>query len=176
MAEISGYALEWQAPANIGGFFIEKFAKGAFDRSLIENPDVVCLWAHSSDKPLGRVSNGTLKLVSDSIGLRYELTPNPDSPMGQEAIATVGRGDVGEVSVSFYSEVEEWTDNGDDLPQRLITQAGLVEISLVTWGAYGKATSAKLYSREAANAMGNAAAARRRVSEREAAMRRRGIL
>ncbi|QPC93536.1 HK97 family phage prohead protease [Mesorhizobium sp. INR15] len=173
-AEISGYALEWQAPANIAGVFIERFARGAFDKSLIENPDVVCLWAHDSSKPLGRVANGSLKLISDSIGLRYELTPNPDSPMGQEAIAAVGRGDVGQVSVSFFSEVEQWDDTGD-LPQRLITQAGLVEISLLVWGAYGKATSATLYSRQS-NANDNATNARRRLLDKiEAAHRLRGI-
>lgn len=175
---IAGYALEWMAPANIGGYYIERFKKGAFDKSLIQHPDVLCLFAHDSSKPLGRVSNGTLKLISDSIGLQYELTPNPESPMGQEIIATVGRGDVGEVSVCFYPEIEEWDDTYD-IPRRTITQAALAEISLLVWGAYGKATSAKLYKRQPSlvgDAMDNAAAARRRIIEKmERDQRLRGI-
>lgn len=171
MAEpfISGYALQWMQPANIGGAFIERFAKGAFDKSLRENPGVACLWAHDTSRPLGSVSNGTLTLKPDSIGLWYSVTPNPESPNGQEALATVGRGDVGEVSVGFWSEIEQWDDSGD-MPQRLITQAGLIEISLVLWGAYGKATSASLTRSD------NAANARRRTIEKmERDQRLRGI-
>ncbi|RWM26892.1 HK97 family phage prohead protease [Mesorhizobium sp.] len=156
---VSGYAITWNSPAVIAGAFEERFARGSFDKSLRDFPDVVALWAHSSSSPLGRVGNGTLELRSDNVGLWYALTPNPESPMGQEALATVGRGDVGEVSVGFGSEVEEWDDTAD-LPRRLITQARLYEISLVVWGAYGKATSASLSSPD------NAANARRRTIEK----------
>jgi HK97 family phage prohead protease len=163
--KVSGYAIQWNRPAVIAGAFEERFARGAFDKSLRDNPDVVALWSHDSSKPLGRVSNGTLRLRADSVGLSYVLTPNPDAPMGQEALATVGRSDLGEVSVGFSPLVEEWDDSGD-LPKRLITEARLHEISLVVWGAYGKDTSASLASTNAANA------ARRRA---EAAMRKRGL-
>lgn len=167
MAEpfISGYALQWQQPATIAGAFEERFARGAFDKSLQDYPDVVALWSHSSDKPLGRVSNGTLTVKADAIGLYYTLVPNPDSPMGQEALATVGRKDLGQVSVGFYSIVEEWTDVGD-LPSRLITEARLLEISLVVWGAYGDATSASL-SRSATSAAVSRIAARQLAMEQK---------
>jgi HK97 family phage prohead protease len=162
---ITGYAIQWDRPAVIGGAFEERFARGAFDKSLRENPDVVALWAHDPSRPLGRVANGTLTLKSDRIGLWYSLTPNRDSPMGQEALATVGRADVGQVSVGFSSLMEEWDDSGD-LPRRLITEARLLETSLVVWGAYGDDTSAVVARTNAANA------SRRRA---EAAMRQRGI-
>ncbi len=77
----------------------------------------------------------------------------------------VGAETVDEVSVGFSPEIEEW-DDASDLPRRLITQARLYEISIVLWGAYGKATSASLRST-------NASAARRRV---EAKMRARGLV
>ncbi|MER9032419.1 HK97 family phage prohead protease [Mesorhizobium sp. M0674] len=173
MAEpfISGYALQWQQPATIAGLFVERFARGSFDRSLRDNPDVAALWSHDSSRPLGRVGNGTLTLKPDSIGLWYALTPNPDSPSGQEALASVGRADVGQVSVGFSSVIEEWTD-ADALPSRLITEARLHEISLVLWAAYGDATSASL-----SRAADNSAAALRRIALRKAedAMRLRGI-
>jgi HK97 family phage prohead protease len=164
MAEpaISGWAIQWNQPAIIAGAFEERFARGAFDQSLRDYPDVAALWSHDPSRPLARVSNGTLKLRSTNAGLWYDLTPNADS---QEAVAMVGSDTVNEVSVSFAPEIEEWSDDGD-LPKRLITQARLYEVSLVLWDAYGKATSAGLRSDNAA------AGARRRC---EAAQRKRGI-
>ncbi|MER8783363.1 HK97 family phage prohead protease [Mesorhizobium sp. M1006] len=169
MAEpfISGYAIQWNQPAVIAGVFEERFARGSFDKSLRDHPDVAALWSHDISRPLGRVSNGTLTLKPDAIGLWYSLTPNPDSPAGAEALATVGREDVGQVSVSFSPWVEEWDDTAE-LPRRLITEARSYEISLVLWGAYGDATSASL-----SRASSNAAAALRRKAE--AAQRLRGI-
>lgn len=165
-AVISGWAIQWNQPAIIAGAFEERFARGAFDTHLRENPDVAALWAHDPSRPLGRTSNGTLKLRSTNAGLWYELTPNADSPLGQEALAMVSTGTVGEVSVSFAPEVEEWSDDAD-LPKRLITQARLSEVSLVLWGAYGKTTSAALRGNS------NGDAAKRRMLEK---MRRRNIL
>lgn len=167
---ISGYAIQWNQPATIAGMFVERFDRGSFDKSLRDYPDVAALWAHDSSRPLGRVSNGTLELRSDAVGLFYSLTPNPESPNGQEALATVGRADVGQVSVGFSAVVEEWTDV-DALPSRLITEARLHEISLVLWGAYGDKTSASLTRAEH-----NASAATERIRRRaEAAQRLRGI-
>ncbi len=167
MAEtVSGYAIQWGQPAIIAGLFEERFARGAFDKSLRESPDVVALWGHDTTRPLGRVSNGTLALRADNIGLFYILTPNPESPLGKTAIEDVGASLVNEVSVGFASEQEEWDDT-DDMPRRLITQARLFEISLVLWGAYGKATSAELVRAE-----NKTAAIRRRA---EAQMKVRGI-
>lgn len=167
MAEptITGWAIQWNQPAIIAGAFEERFARGAFDSHLREKPDVAALWAHDPSRPLARISNGTLTLRSDNAGLWYSITPNTESPLGQEALAMVGSDTVNEVSVSFAPEIEEWSDDGD-LPKRLITQARLYEVSLVLWGAYGKATSAGLRSDNAA------AAAQRRMREK---MRKRGI-
>lgn len=143
MADISGYAIQWGKPAIIANLFEERFARGAFDRSLIDNPDVVVLWSHDTSRPLARVSNKTLTLKSDNIGLWYSFTPNEKSPLGQEAIATIGAGTLDQVSVGFASQEEEWQD-GIDLLRRTITRATLFELSMVVWGAYGATTSASL--------------------------------
>ncbi len=166
--KISGYALQWNRPAVIAGAFEERFARGAFDKSLRDNPDVVALWSHDSSRPLGRVGNGTLTLRPDNVGLWYSLIPNPDAPMGKEALAAVGRADVGQVSVGFSSLMEEWDDT-HDLPRRLITEARLLEISLVIWGAYGDDTSAVIARST------NGTNARRRIATRQAMMAARGI-
>lgn len=145
MAEISGYAIQWRQPAVIAGLFEERFARGAFDQSLVDHPDVAVLWGHDSTKPLARVSNGSLKLRSDKAGLFYSFSPDDKSPMGQEVLASVRSGLVNEVSVGFSAIEEEWDDSGK-LPKRLITRAFLAEISIVLWGAYGKSTNAAVVS------------------------------
>ncbi|WP_234683978.1 HK97 family phage prohead protease [Bradyrhizobium monzae] len=164
---ISGYAISWNRPAIIAGAWEERFARGAFDSHLAENPDVAALWAHDPSRPLARVGNGTLKLRSDNAGLYFAITPNTDSPLGQEAIAMVGSETVNEMSVSFSPEIEEWEDSGG-LPRRLITRARLYEVSVVLWGAFGRDTSARL-----SRASDNNQAAKRRI---EMAQRRRGII
>ncbi|ACE92035.1 hypothetical protein RHECIAT_CH0003087 [Rhizobium etli CIAT 652] len=162
MADIAGYAIQWNQPAIIAGLFEESFARGAFNQSLIDNPDVAVLWAHDSSRPLARVSNRSLMLRADNIGLFYSFTPDEKSPLGQEALASVGSGLVNEVSVGFSSVEEEWDDAGK-LPKRLITRAWLGEISIVLWGAYGKTTSASVSGRSTG------------ASKAEAAMKARGI-
>lgn len=166
MSDVSGWAIQWNQPAIIGGLFEERFAPGAFDDSLREFPDVAALWAHDASRPLGRVSNGTLQLRATRAGLWYSLTPNPDSPLGKETVAAVGSNLVNQVSVGFSSDIEEWDDTGK-IPRRTITRARLYEISIVLWGAYGDATSASL--RNADNA------ARRLRDKAAAAHRLRGI-
>lgn len=163
MAEISGYAIQWGQPANIAGLFEERFARGAFNQSLVDNPDVVVLWGHDSTRPLARVSNRSLTLKSDNIGLWYSFTPDEDSPMGKEALASVRSGLVDQVSIGFSSQEEEW-DDVDKLPKRTITRARLTEISILVWGAYGKSTSAAVVDARSASA-----------KRAEAAMRQRGI-
>ncbi len=162
VAEISGYAITWNQPAVIAGLFEERFARGAFNQSLLDNPDVAILWGHDTTRPLGRVANKSLTLRSDNIGLYYSLTPNERSPLGQEALATVEAGTVNQVSVGFSAIEEEWDDKGD-MPRRLVTRARLYEISLVLWGAYGDATSAAVVGRSSP------------AARAETAMRARGI-
>lgn len=163
MADVSDYAIQWGQPAIIAGLLEERFARGAFDRSLIDNPDVAVLWAHDSSRPLARVSNKSLTIRSDNIDLWYSFKPDDKSPLGQEALASVRSGLVNEVSVGFSSIEEEWADDGK-LPKRLITRAFLGEISIVLWGAYGKSTSASVSGRSTG------------ASRAEAAMRKRGLL
>ncbi|MCK1322763.1 HK97 family phage prohead protease [Bradyrhizobium sp. 156] len=138
---ISGYAIRWSDTANIGGIFLERFDASAFDHCLAGNPDIVALWSHQDDRPLGRVSNRTLRVKVDSTGLWYTLSPDPTSPLGQEAIASTQSGLVHQVSIRFYPEEESWSWADDETPLRVVTQAELIEVSLVTWPAY-KNTSA----------------------------------
>jgi hypothetical protein len=176
MAEhlISGFAVVYNSVTDIGGLFREKIAPGAFDKSLRERPDVLALWNHSADRPLGRTSAGTLDLRSDRIGLWFGLNPDDTTPDGLTAIGTVRRQDVRGMSFGFTVMRETW-DDGDDtqLPLRTVEEAILWEVTLTPLPAYTE-TSASL-----SRASDNAAAAKRRISDAarraEASMRLRGI-
>ncbi|WP_271598065.1 HK97 family phage prohead protease [Bradyrhizobium sp. CCBAU 45384] len=107
-----------------------------FDAFLAASPDVVALWSHQDDRPLGRVSNRTLRVKADTTGLRYTLFPDPTSPLGQEAIASVRSGLVHQVSIGFWPDEENWSWADEEMPLRVITKAEIRELSLVTWPAY----------------------------------------
>ncbi|MER9762421.1 HK97 family phage prohead protease [Mesorhizobium sp. M0138] len=172
---ISGYAVVFNSETNIAGAFREKISVGAFDKSLREQPDVLALWNHNYDRPLGRTSSGTLDLRSDRIGLWFGLHPDETTPDGLTAIGTVRRQDVRGCSFGFTVMRETW-EEGDDgqLPLRTVEEAILWEVTLTPLPAYTE-TSAALSS--ASRASDNAANANRRIAVRnaEAAMRLRGI-
>ncbi|WP_433995861.1 HK97 family phage prohead protease [Bradyrhizobium genosp. L] len=90
----------------------------------------------SPDRPLGRMSNRTLRVKPDAVALWYTLMPDPTSPDGQEAISSVRSGLVHQVSISFYPDEETWSWANDETPLRTITKADLRQLSLVTWPAY----------------------------------------
>ncbi|MER9390011.1 HK97 family phage prohead protease [Mesorhizobium sp. M0435] len=48
----------------MAGLFVEQFARGSFDKSLLHNPDVAALWSHDSSRPLGCVGRRDSKYRS----------------------------------------------------------------------------------------------------------------
>lgn len=131
--KIIGYAVRWdQLSRPIFGMFQERFKRGAFSKCLADNPDVYAAWQHDSREVLGRTP-GTLLLIEDDIGLRYEITP---PSWAEKHIETIDRGDVRGSSFIFRSTVEEWDETNADMPIRSISEAELYEVSPVTTPAY----------------------------------------
>lgn len=168
---ISGYAVVYNSVTDIGGSFREKICPGAFDKSLRERPDVLALWNHNYDRPLGRTASSTLDLRSDRVGLWFGLNPDETTPDGLTAIGNVRRQDVSGCSFGFTVMRETW-DEGDDtqLPLRTVEEAVLWEVTLCPTPAYQE-TSAVL-SRGSDNATNAAERVRRKA---EAAQKARGI-
>lgn len=79
---------------------IERIMPGTFDRALRAADDVRGLFNHDPNQVLGRTGSRTLKLVSDTRGLRYEISP-PDTATGRDVMELVRRGDVSGSSFSF---------------------------------------------------------------------------
>lgn len=134
---ISGYAVKWEMKSHTMGYwqrFKEQFRKGAFTDSLTQD-DQLALWSHDTSQVLGRTKNGTLRLIEDEIGLRFELDL-PNTTLGNDAYETIKRGDVDGVSFGFQMVKQEWDEADPDNIVRSVTNAKLVEISPVAFPAY----------------------------------------
>jgi len=178
-----GYAAVFNQDADIGGWFTERIAPGAFTETLASGADVLAFFDHDSGRILGRASAKTLRLSQDAKGLAVEIDLPPTSD-GGDVSALLQRGDLAGMSFGFQVTKQEW-DETVDPPLRTITGIELFEVSIVSMPAYS-GTSVALRSLEAARAQAepekdkraaDAAAARRRVAERKARMEQqfRGI-
>lgn len=130
---VSGYAAVFNQEADIGGWFREVIAPGAFT-AAIGRDDVVFLINHEG-LPLARTRSGTLTLTQDDHGLRMETILDPTDPDVLSIVGKMKRGDLDKMSFAFMPEVQIWDDTQDP-PLRTITQASLYDVSIVTTPAY----------------------------------------
>lgn len=169
---ISGYAAIFNSVTDIGGYFREQIAPGAFANAIAG--DVRALFDHDSSKVLGRTTAGTLRLSEDSKGLAIEIDL-PDTQTARDLAVSMERGDISGMSFGFAVTRQEW-DETQDPPLRTILECELAEVSVVTFPAY-EDTEAAVRSLEEAKAAGqlerdraqqNAAEARARIAARRA--------
>lgn len=166
-----GYAATFNSSADIGGWWTETIAPGAFTDQL--TADVRALVDHDTGKVIGRTKSGTLRLTEDTKGLRVEIDV-PDTSVGNDLWVLVERGDISGMSFGFSVTRQAW-DETVEPPRRTIQAVSLVEVSAVAFPAYDDTTIGKR-SLEAAKAEAeterrkrNGAASARRVAARRAA-------
>lgn len=132
-SKIGGYAALFDVPAEIGGLFVEKIAKGAFSTAIIKN-DVRALFNHDPNLILARTSAGTLSLREDAKGLAFEATL-PDAVWTNDLLASIRRCDISQMSFAFIARREAWDDSGD-MPIRTLIEVELMDVSPVTFASY----------------------------------------
>ena len=138
---ISGYAAEFDTLSeNLGGHR-ETIRPGAFSKSIEDGADIRALWDHNSNMPLGRTSNGTLRLAEDDRGLAFSLDI-PDTQWGKDAYTSIERGDVNQMSFGFRVVQDSWRKE-EDIDIRDLIEVQLLEVSPVTFPAY-PSTSAQV--------------------------------
>ena len=130
---VAGYAAVFGEEADIGGYFREVIAKGAFANS-VRTADVRAYFDHDSGRVLGRRSAGTLRLNEDAKGLAVEIDL-PDTTDGRDVKTLIERGDVSGMSFGFMVTKQEWDETGD-VPLRTVLEAELYEVSIVSIPAY----------------------------------------
>jgi HK97 family phage prohead protease len=130
---VSGYAAVFNQAADIGGFFQEIIAPGAFS-DAIGRDDVVFLINHEG-LPLARTRSGTLQLREDSTGLFMESVLDGSDPDVQSIVPKMKRGDLDKMSFAFIPELQEWDETGT-MPVRTIRKLALFDVSIVTTPAF----------------------------------------
>lgn len=131
--KVSGYAAVFDQATDIGGYFTEVIARGAF-KEAIGRDDVVFLINHDG-LPLARTRSGTLTLKEDDKGLRIDTVLDADDPDVKSITGKMKRGDLDKMSFAFRATKQEW-DETTNPPTRTITEAQLFDVSIVTQPAY----------------------------------------
>jgi HK97 family phage prohead protease len=142
---ITGLAIPFNRETVIGdlkyGGFREKVAPGSATKSIREG-DVVALFNHDSSRPLGRMSAGNLGLESTDRGVEPSLHPS-DVSYAKDLRTLVKDQVIRGWSFGFEVLKDEWTDDDGnpstryDGTNRVIREMRLVEVSPVTFPAYG---------------------------------------
>jgi len=156
----TGYAAVYNSIADIGGYFNEQIAPGAFDGTL--GGDIRALFNHDTAHVLGRTIAGTLRLASDDRGLAVEIDM-PDTSMARDLAVSMTRGDISGMSFGFNVTKQTWDESGPVI-LRTIEAVELFEVSIVTFPAYDATDvavrSLEQYKREQRTHNFNAAARR----------------
>jgi len=129
---IGGYAAKFDSVYSFG-YFDEVVRTGAFDDAVMD--DVVALFNHDDNIPLGRTSAGTLSIEVDSVGLKYTIEL-PDSPNGRNVYEAVKRGDIRQSSWAFTVRQDTWTrrENAPEL-REIVKIDRVYDVSPVTYPA-----------------------------------------
>ena len=131
--KVQGYAAVFNQETNIGDWFIEVFERGAF-KNAIKDDDIAFLVNHTG-LPLARSKSGTLVLSEDDHGLNIESDLDPSDPDVMQIVPKMKRGDLDKMSIAFRATKETWDDTGE-IPKRIVHEAELLDVSIVTKPAY----------------------------------------
>ena len=132
---LAGYAAKYMRYSqNLGGF-VEQIASGAFAKSLGDKVPVIARYNHDDNYLLGTTEAGTLRLLSDEVGLPYEVDL-PDTSAGRDVSALAKRGDLRYSSFAFHTLEDEWSVTEQGFPLRTLLNVQLVDVAPVNSPAY----------------------------------------
>jgi uncharacterized protein len=138
---LEGHAAVFDSMTNIGGWYNEIIARGAFDGCDFD--DVLFFVNHDMQKvPLARSrrnnSNSTMQLQIDNVGLSVGADLDVENNTeARQVYSSVDRGDISGMSFCFRVAKDEWGGLDTDLPTRTILQiAKVYEVSAVNSPAY----------------------------------------
>lgn len=138
---ITGYAAKFNRFSEDLGGFKEKIHPKAFDEAL-KDSDVRALKNHDPNLILGRTTSGTLKLNTNTVGLRFEIDP-PNTSTGKDMIEEIRRKDITGCSFAFTTAEDDWKYKDDGTIERTIVKvARLYDVGPVTYPAYPDTTVA----------------------------------
>lgn len=147
---VEGYALLFDT-ASDGLDFTEVIDHGALD-GVIARSDVFALLNHDRSRGIlarSKGGDGSLTLSVDEKGLMYRFEA-PKTPLGDELLENLRRGEIDQSSFAFDVEKDTWERNADGSWKRTIHQFGhLYDVSPVYNAAYSR-TSVYMRGKEEA--------------------------
>jgi len=108
------------------------FEEGSFQGAA--GDDIVALFNHDSNFPIGRESQNTLEVTESEKGLNYSIDL-PNSPLGENVSEAVRRGDVVGASAEVFSD-DERTEEINNVETRVIESFEIPETGPVTCPAF----------------------------------------
>lgn len=123
------------------GKFIEQIDVGAFKRALERAKDVKLLFNHKSERELGSIMKGNLKLKEDAIGLKVECEITDP-----EVVEYAKKNNLSGWSFAFKPLRELWNDGFNGIKRRLVQDLELFEVSILTGTPAYYATSVEMRS------------------------------
>lgn len=131
---LEGYFIVYDVETEIVNRLFEKIERGAAADSL-ENVDIVCLFNHRTDMPLGRKSTGTFTLREDETGVWGSVLINPDDTEAVNVYHRVKRGEIWGCSFGF-DPVEQVPEYRADGTHWTVKKMVVPEMSVCTFPAY----------------------------------------
>lgn len=133
---LRGYATVYDVAYPIAGGpeaggWMEIVERGATAKSIKDGADTRLLFDHDGI-PLARTVSGTMRLVSDDLGMMVDADLDPASPYAQSVRSAVLRGDADQMSFAFRVTRQEWNE---DYTERRIKEVQLFDASVVTYPA-----------------------------------------
>lgn len=105
LVTLTGYAILYGVLSSDRGGYKVRLLPG----SAKPTENCFACWAHDMADVLGCTDNGTLKLESDAVGVKFSVDL-PDTQCGRDAATLVGRKDVKGVSFRMESVRGEWLE------------------------------------------------------------------
>lgn len=147
---VEGYAMLFDTKSDALSFE-EVIERGALN-GVIAKSDVFALLNHSQSRGIlarSKKGSGSLTLTVDSKGLKYSFEA-PNTPLGDELLENIKRGEIDESSFAFTVEKDTWEKKSDGGWKRTIQKIEQIyDVSPVYNAAYS-ATSVYTRGKEQA--------------------------
>lgn len=159
---VEGYAARFDEETVIGGAFVEKVSRSAFEGTDMSN--TVALFNHDMNMPLARMGHG-LELEVDEQGLKYRFELGEQS-YAKDLAENIRMGIVSTSSFGFTVKEDSWEQRDGQNVRTLEAIDILFDVSPTTQGAY-PTTEVGLRSMELAFANEEVAAIEAEVATEE---------
>lgn len=141
-----GYAAVFNQDTTINsweGHFVERFAPGAFARTLKNRGDKIKVLFNHGQGPFGDMPLGKPDIMREDRHGLYVEVPLSDTKYNADIKALLRDGALDGMSFRFAvpQDGDEWDETTGDLPVRTVLEAKLYEFGPVTFPAYDGATA-----------------------------------